>query len=375
MNILKVVHANDGGGVLISEQQQTKELVKKGHNVFGVIVGQGKSIDIYKNLFSHSIFLEELSISLDGGVIGKLNKSIKTLSYAKKNYKVVVNYINKNKITIDSIIFGRVTFVYLCSFIGRSLGSKIFWQMHGSVNHFLTKNYLNFILRFLRVIPIANSKYTRFSIGSICKNYVYPGFDESKMIDGYCKYRSILGIEKEALIFGFAARISYDKAQDIVIKAFVESNAINSGAHLIIAGSHEDLKFLNYLQSLAGELYGKNIHFIGWINDLNNFYSSIDVAISACRGAEAFGISIVESLSVGVPVIVYYLGGPSEIIENTVNGWLIEDLTVKDYKEAINLVISDRNNLKNMKSNCIDSAQQYKASSNVDKLISILQCK
>ena len=127
MNILKVVHANDGGGVLISEQQQTKELVKKGHNVFGVIVGQGKSIDIYKNLFSHSIFLEELSISLDGGVIGKLNKSIKTLSYAKKNYKVVVNYINKNKITIDSIIFGRVTFVSLCSFIGRSLGSKIFW--------------------------------------------------------------------------------------------------------------------------------------------------------------------------------------------------------------------------------------------------------
>lgn len=375
MNILKVVHANDGGGVLISEQQQTKELVKKGHSVFGVIVGQGKSVDIYKNLFDHSILINDLNFGLDGGVISKITKSIKTFHYAIKNYKVIVNYLNENNINIDSIIFGRVTFIYLCSFIGRSLGSKVFWQMHGSINHFLTKNYLNFILRFLRIIPIANSKYTRFSIGNICKDYVYPGFDEHKMIDGYCKYRSILGIEKEALIFGFAARISYDKAQDIVIKAFVESNAIDSGAHLIIAGSYDNLKFLNYLQSLAGNFYGENIHFIGWINDLNNFYNSIDVAVSACRGAEAFGISIVESLSMGVPVIVYYLGGPSEIIENTVNGWLIEDLTVKDYKEAINLVISDRNNLKNMKSSCIDSAQQYKASSNVEKLISILQCK
>ena len=375
MNILKVVHANDGGGVLISEQQQTKELMKKGHNVFGVIVGQGKSIDIYKNLFSHSIFLEELSISLDGGVFSKLTKSIKTFSYAKKNYKVVVNYMNKNKIIIDSIIFGRITFIYLCSFIGRSLGSKIFWQMHGTVKNFLTKIYLNFILRFFHVIPIANSKYTKFSIGNVCKDYVYPGFDEYKMIDGYCKYRSILGIEKEALIFGFAARISHDKAQDIVIRAFIESDAINSGAHLIIAGSCDDLKFLNYLQSLAGNFYGKNIHFIGWINDLNNFYSSIDVAISACRGAEAFGISIVESLSVGVPVIAYYLGGPSETIENNVNGWLVGDLTVKSYTEAINLVIFDQDNLKNMKSDCIDSAQQYKASSNVDKLISILKCK
>lgn len=373
MNILKVVHANDGGGVLISEKQQTEQLMRKGHNVFGVIVGQGKSIDIYRNLFNHYIFIDELSVGLDGGIISKINKSIKTLRYAIQNYKIVVNYLKENNIVIDSIIFGRVTFIYFCSFIGRSIGGKVFWQMHGTVKHFLTKVYLNSILKLLQVKPIANSKYTKLSIGCICKDYVYPGFDEYKMLDGCSRYRSNLGISDEALVFGTAARVSYNKAQDIIIKAFIESKAIDIGAHLIIAGDSDDLNFLNHLIEISGKYYGKNIHFIGWINDLNNFYKSIDVSINAGRVPEAFGISIVESLSVGVPVIAYYLGGPSETIENNVNGWLVRDLTVKSYTDAINLVVFEQNNLKNMQSLCIDSAQRFKISSTIDRLVNLLQ--
>jgi UDP-glucose:tetrahydrobiopterin glucosyltransferase len=54
-------------------------------------------------------------------------------------------------------------------------------------------------------------------------------------------------------------------------------------------------------------------------------------ALGHCRGllmthkwVEAFGNVVIEAMACGVPVISYRRGGPAEIVEDGVTGWLVE---------------------------------------------------
>ena len=59
----------------------------------------------------------------------------------------------------------------------------------------------------------------------------------------------------------------------------------------------------------------KNIHFVGRINDSNAFLESLDLSIVPSR-ADSCPNTIMESLSVGTPVIASNIGGIPEILKN-----------------------------------------------------------
>lgn len=68
---------------------------------------------------------------------------------------------------------------------------------------------------------------------------------------------------------------------------------------------------------------------------------------------EAFGMVAVEALACGVPVITYDRGGPAEIIESGVSGWVVPADDVNALAEAVKT--SDRLNRKD----CRDRAEHY----------------
>jgi UDP-glucose:tetrahydrobiopterin glucosyltransferase len=70
--------------------------------------------------------------------------------------------------------------------------------------------------------------------------------------------------------------------------------------------------------------------------------SALQKALGRCRGllmthkwVEAFGNVAIEALACGVPVISYRRGGPAEIVENGVTGWLVEPDSLDGLVEAI----------------------------------------
>ena len=89
------------------------------------------------------------------------------------------------------------------------------------------------------------------------------------------------------------------------------------------------------LEKLATELsVAARVTFAGYHRDPRPFLHEADVAI-ACSKDEPLGLSVLETLAVGRPVIGFDGGGLPEIIANNVTGWLVTDRTASGLARAM----------------------------------------
>jgi glycosyltransferase involved in cell wall biosynthesis len=68
----------------------------------------------------------------------------------------------------------------------------------------------------------------------------------------------------------------------------------------------------------------KYIRFTGFRTDIGDVMRSLDILVFPSVAPESFGLSIMEAMSLGKPVIASKVGGVSEIIEDGITGMLIE---------------------------------------------------
>ncbi|MEJ5994823.1 glycosyltransferase family 4 protein [Pedobacter sp. Du54] len=372
MRILKIVSSTDGGGVLTCETQYIKCMRSQGILVDLVIIGNGKRKDFYASLSDNFVELDNLKWSYIGNFSNRINAIIQTYRYGKRNLKKVVTSLSGN---YDAVIYRRPNFLFLASFLAKQYDSAAFWHLPGIVSNRLAKMMYSFLCKKFSIVPIANSEYTKKSLGDVCRHFVYPGFDSKRIILGDKTYRNELGIPEGVPVYGMVARVCYDKAQDLLIGGFINSKAIESNGHLLIAGASNQAEYLKELHNLAGAFYGKNVHFLGEITDLSKFYSTIDVAVNSRRNVEAFGISIAEALGAGKPIIAYKLGGPSEMIKNNVNGWLIDYPNLDSYRQAIDLSLSKKSEWESIGFAGKAMSNIFSVDFNVSKLLNIIRSK
>jgi len=100
--------------------------------------------------------------------------------------------------------------------------------------------------------------------------------------------------------------------------------AQKSGAKLFIAGTKSDPKFFE--QKIEPNLT-KNIRFVGQLGlkEKNKYYDNAKAVLFTSKIDEAFGLVMVESLACGTPVIAYDVDPVKEIIEDSKNGFVVEN--------------------------------------------------
>lgn len=370
MRILKLVNSNDDGGVFTCERQYIECLQAHGHEVDLVIIGESKSLEVYRSLANNYVVLPELDAQLSGGVT-KIIQGIKAMKeFAKKQLPVVSNSLGN---TYDCIIYRRPTYLFLAGFLSEHFLIKAYWHMPNIARSVFSKIFYYSFLTQYRIKPLANSEFTRQSLGLICKDVVYPGYDPKRVANGFDSFREELRIPEEHIVYGVVARICKDKAQDLLIEAFCKSIGNARNVHLIIAGAADSDAFLSELRRMAGPHLNSQIHFIGKISNLPKFYSTIDIAVNSRRNVEAFGISVAEALGASKPVLAYRLGGPSEMITEGVNGWLVQSPTVQGYKEKLEKSFVSRDVIKKMGQCSKEIAKKFEVETNVEKLIAIIE--
>ena len=134
------------------------------------------------------------------------------------------------------------------------------------------------------------------------------------------------GFDKENYFFnenengplGWAGRIAPEKGLEDAVKI-----ASDLGEKLLVWGFIEDKEYASYIENI----FKKGI--IEWKGFLPT--SQFQAELGYCRAFintpkwnEAYGNVIVEALACGVPVIAYDLGGPGELIEDGLNGFLVQ---------------------------------------------------
>ncbi|KAI1040138.1 hypothetical protein LB505_012348 [Fusarium chuoi] len=127
------------------------------------------------------------------------------------------------------------------------------------------------------------------------------------------------------IIFVTVSRIAGEKGFDFLAKAAKELDARGLNFKLYIVGGNRNPDVEKEVQELFDPLREKGkVIFAGFKvgEDLATAYASGDVFLH-CSVTETFGLVVLESMASGVPVIARDEGGPSDIVQQGGNGFLI----------------------------------------------------
>ena len=126
--------------------------------------------------------------------------------------------------------------------------------------------------------------------------------------------------------------------------------------------------------------FEKNFRIIENIENINEkyfphstlirFYSEADLYINLAR-IESFGITFIESLSSGVPVITFNKKGANEIIKDKLNGFKINSNKIKDFVKKIKFLNKNKTILSKMKNRSINSTKIYDLTLVTKKLLKL----
>lgn len=145
----------------------------------------------------------------------------------------------------------------------------------------------------------------------------------------FCDNKSTL--EKNELIF--VGRLDYDiKGLDLLVDIMSSVKNDVPDVHLTIVGDGNGRKQLESTIAEAGLL--QNVTLVGQTNDVARYYQEASIALLTSR-KEGFGLVVTEAMECGLPVISFKTEGPSEIIFDGENGFLIDKFDVDAFAEKI----------------------------------------
>lgn len=171
-----------------------------------------------------------------------------------------------------------------------------------------------------------------------------------------------------------------DKDYDVIDVLFVGHLVRTKGAHILL-DAFQQLKQKNVRLHIVGDgpeskdlrQMGSNdtrIQFHGFLTGeaLEKMYQKANVAVVPSVWNEPFGITIIESLKYGTPVIGSNIGGIPETIEHGYNGLLFEAGNVTELKGILENLIENPEALKRLSEGAFKSSGKYDIKQHIHKL-------
>ena len=150
------------------------------------------------------------------------------------------------------------------------------------------------------------------------------------------------GDDLPALV-GTVGHLAPIKGHDVFLRAAALISARRSNVQFVIIGEDKSpaMGYRKILAALMDELgLDGCVTMPGWSNDISGVLSSLTLFVSAAR-SEPFGLSIVEAMSAGLPVVATKSEGALEIIADGLTGKLVPVDDPESLAEAINDLLDD----------------------------------
>jgi len=200
------------------------------------------------------------------------------------------------------------------------------------------------------------SEYMR-ELETSCKPHIISMGVDLKMFGSKYRMDDFFG-QKEKKVILFVGRLAEKKGVTYLIDAMKKiENAI-----LVIVGEGP---LNNQLKKQA--LYkGDQIRFLGAKSheELKTLLASADIfvapSITANNGdSEGLGLVLLEAMASGLPVVATRTGGIVQIIEDGINGFLVEEKNSMQLAEAISQILSDDKIIERFKEKGFETIKKY----------------
>jgi L-malate glycosyltransferase len=220
---------------------------------------------------------------------------------------------------------------------------KVVQSRHMSMTRFKDDGYHRFLYknldRILAVTHQVKSQIERFIPADIRPRteVLYIGAEQPTLIshEERTERRQQLGLN-DSFTVGIVGRIEEAKGQHVVLEAvkLLHQNGID--AKVLIVGHAMDEE---YLQKLQND-YADVAVFTGFTREAQVLMQLCDVMVLATEN-ETFGLVLIEAMMCGVCVIATNSGGPLEIIDGTINGYLFDPKVPDDLHNLLYMLFKN----------------------------------
>lgn len=170
---------------------------------------------------------------------------------------------------------------------------------------------------------------------------------------------------------GFVARLESIKGADYVLPAYAKVLKAIPECRLIIVG---DGKLREIMEKQQRDLQ-INDNLITWAgrleyHNLAEQYHKMDVVWVPSR-SEGFGLSAIEAMAQGCPIVASNTGGLTEIVNEGVDGMLFENGNTDDLASKTINLMSDKQKLQKIKSYAFENVKKYSFENYKERILSL----
>ncbi|SHE34531.1 Glycosyltransferase involved in cell wall bisynthesis [Fodinibius roseus] len=183
--------------------------------------------------------------------------------------------------------------------------------------------------------------------------------DNIRVIGNPVRQISTNGQEQREKIVLTVGRLIKTKHFDQLIRMFVKIG--NPDWKLVIVGGDAKKQSLSKeLDNLIHEMgAGKNVFLEGEQMDVDKYYKKSKI-FAFTSSSEGFPNVIGEALSAGLPIVAYdCMAGPSDMIDNNKNGFLVPLFNEEDFKNRLEDLMHNQEKRERFRQNAQKSIQEY----------------
>ena len=339
-NILYMIHtAGDGG----SEEYVYKLIKNIDRNKFKAYLAYSKDGKLVEKLKNEGIEVFKIDM-----------KSIIDI----KSIFDIINIVKKYNIDIIHTQFARENYL---SVIAKLFCSriKVIYTNHIILNEGKLKKILNKFISKKNdaIIAVSEASKNKMISQNICNSkiqIIYNGVKIPKIINNDIRIsiRKKYDISENEFVFINISRFSEEKGILELLDSIKLLNNlnINQKFKLFLVG---DGYLSNEIKLKIDELLLDNVILTGYKNNTIDYLLASDLYINSSKN-ENLSFSIIEALSVGLPIIATNVGGNSEIISKESNVGILCEFDTVSMKDAMLKILNDRNLYINFKKNTID---------------------
>lgn len=313
-------------------------LDKTQYKIYVLLPQHGPLVDLIESITGVEVTINDFAVlrRKDFNIIGILKYGVHFL----KSVFFIKNLIKDKSI---DIVYTNTAVVFVGAFAAKVSGRKSVWHIREIISNKNERRIISFIVNKLSDIIIANSKSTGMAITNDNSQIrvVYNTIESPTETDNKLKVK-----KNDEVVVGMAGRINRWKGQKLFVDIAKNVLQSNIKVKFVIAGNaYKDEEFLE--DELRKYIMGNNLEghvkLLGLVEDMNAFYEKIDIFILPSIKPEPFGLVVLEAMSKSIPVVATNHGGPTEIIKDGINGYLVDYENISSFVNVIAKLVEDEN--------------------------------
>lgn len=190
---------------------------------------------------------------------------------------------------------------------------------------------------------------------------IYNGVDPDHFSEHHAKdageaLRKQLNIPQEAPVFCCIAAFRPEKAQGNIVQSLASLSEKYPDAHAVFAGEGgEKARVEKIVQELG---LAERVHFLGNIPDVRPVLATSTFSVIASTAVETFSFAMLESMSMGTPVLSSRIGGADEAVIPGKTGYLVEPGNIGELTQAMEDFLGNMTNSRQLGENSREMVEQ-----------------